>query len=183
MPVTKSKPRKTIDDYMRLPEGVRAELIDGELYFLSPSPRERHQRIVGNLFVSLRGLVEAAGIGRVYLAPFDVHLPSGDIVQPDLVFVATANLGIVQDWIHGAPDLLIEVLSPASPERDRIVKRERYATNGVKEYWIVDGDLAAVEVFTLSGGDYAPHGYFESPTTLQSPALGNRRLSVAPLFD
>ena len=115
---------------MRLPDGARAELIDGEL-LMCPSPRRRHQRITGRIFRNLADFVESRGLGEVYDAPFDVHLPSGDIVQPDILFIAKANLSIAQDWIIGAPDLVIEVISPDGVERDRIVKRGLYPRNEI----------------------------------------------------
>jgi Uma2 family endonuclease len=107
----KARPRKTIEDFMSLPEGVRAELIDGEL-IMSPSPRPFHQDVVGNIFALLRQFALSRHLGRVYVAPLDVHLPSGDVVEPDVLFISSENLNIVKDWIRGAPDLVIEVISP-----------------------------------------------------------------------
>ena len=182
MGTLKTRPRKTVEDYMALPEGTLAELIEGEL-FMSPSPRERHQRIVLNLGAALRNFVRARRLGRVYVAPFDVHLPSGDVVQPDVVFVSEANLGIVSDWVRGAPDLLVEVISPEHPERDRIIKRDLYARNGVREYWIVDGAGLSVEVLALSGDRYAPAGYFEADDSLTSPLLPDVALPIRELFE
>ena len=177
----RARPRKTVKDFINLPEGSRAELIDGEL-FMSPSPRSPHQNAVGNLFRRLADFVAARKLGRVYVAPFDVYLPSGDIVEPDILHVATANLGIVQDWVRGTPDLIIEVLSPEGIDRDRIVKRDLYAQNGVGEYWIVDPQAKAVEVFALHGDRYEPNGYFENDDTLVSPLLAEFRLPLADLF-
>ena len=111
-----TRPRKTVEDYLALPDDVRAELIEGELY-MTPAPRPRHQTAVGQILTYMNIHVRAAGLGRVYSAPMDVHLPSGDIVQPDLLFIRRANLEIVQDWIRGVPDLLVEVISPSHPER------------------------------------------------------------------
>jgi len=166
---------------MNLPEGSRAELIDGEL-FMCPSPREPHQWVVANLHLLLGGFVKSRKLGRVYTAPFDVHLPSGDIVEPDILFVAKNNMGIIQDWIRGAPDLVVEVMSPAGLERDRVVKRDLYANNGVREYWIVDVANKSVEVFTLQGTQYEPNGYFENGNTLVSPILPEFKLALADLF-
>lgn len=178
----KTRPRKTVEDYLRLPEGTLAELIEGEI-LMSPSPKARHQRFVSNLHFAVRQFVEARRLGLVLDSPMDVHLPSGAVVQPDLIFVATANLSIVKDWIRGAPDLLIEVLSPESIDRDRFTKRELYAASGVKEYWIVDGDASAVEVLRLAGDRYAPHGYFEAQDTITSPVLSGLLLPVRQVLD
>ena len=183
----RARPRKTVKDFMNLPEGTRAELIDGEL-FMSPSPKQPHQWAVGNLHVLLAQFVHTRKLGKVFVAPFDVHLPSGDIVEPDVLFIAKGNLGIVQDWVRGTPDLVVEVLSPDGLERDRFVKRDLYAENGVGEYWIVDTDAKAIEVFTLhrtqqSGpARYEPNGYFENGDILLSLLLAELKLPVADVF-
>ena len=167
---------------MSLPEGTRAELVDGELY-MSPSPFEKHQRAAGNLYFALRKFVDSRMLGRIYAAPFDVHLPSGDIVQPDLIFIATRNFSIIQKWIYGAPDLLVEIASPPDQKRDQILKRDLYARNGVAEYWIVDPEAKAIEVLTLAKSRYEPHGHFEEADTLLSPLLTGLSLPVRLLFE
>jgi Uma2 family endonuclease len=158
----KSRPPRTIDDYLSLPQDVRAELIEGELY-MTPSPRPRHQEITGNISDALRAFVKKHGAGKVFFAPLDVFLPSGSVVQPDLIFIARENFSIIQERIEGVPDLCVEVVSPRGAERDRIVKRRLYAENGVPEYWIVDDESKSVEVLTLDGREYAPFGYFVAP--------------------
>lgn len=162
---------------MKLPEGTPAELIGGEL-LMSPSPRQRHQVVVGNLFATLREFAEPRRLGRVYIAPFDVHLPSGDIVQPDVIFVAAENAGIVRDWIFGAPDLVVEAVSPESAARDRIVKRDLYARNGVREYWMIDLEARSVEIVGPDG----PIGFYEADDAVASPQLAGLSLPVRALF-
>lgn len=181
MAPTKVKRRKTVEDYLKLPEGSRAELIEGEI-LMSPSPRERHQAVVGNLYVLLRAFVLGRKAGRVYTAPFDVHLPSGDVVEPDLIFVSARNQSIIQDWIRGVPEILVEVVSPDSPERDRIVKRHLYEQNGVREYWLVDPADRAVEVLKLAGSRYAPHGYFEENDVVTSALLEGLSIAAREIF-
>lgn len=178
---SKLRPRKTAADFMDLPEGTLAELIDGEL-FMSPTPKTRHQDAVLNLAVLLKSYATRTSLGRVFIAPFDVHLPSGDIVEPDIIYVAKPNLNIVQDWIRGAPDLLVEVLSPTSIERDRIIKHHLYAQNGVREYWIVDPEARAIEVFSLAGTLYEPNGYVQADEVMESPLLPDLKFRVADLF-
>jgi Uma2 family endonuclease len=99
-----------------------------------------------------------------------------------VIFVASANLGIVRDWIFGAPDLLIEVGSPDGVERDRLVKRRLYAENRVREYWLVDPEERTVEVFALSGADWIPHGYFRAEETVTSPVLPGLAIPLAQIF-
>ena len=167
---------------MRLSEGTRAELIDGDL-LMCPSPRTPHQRAIMKLVTLLNDFVRWKAVGEVFVAPFDVHLPSGDIVEPDVIFVAKSNAGIVQDWIRGVPDPVVEVLSPERIERDRIVKRDLYARNGVREYWIVDPQCRTVEVFSLAGERYEPNGYFQPDDDLVSPLLAEFKVKVADIFE
>ncbi len=166
---------------MKLPEGVRAELIEGEI-LMSPYTKDVHQRVVGNVYAALRGFVQARRLGHVRVAPLDVHLPSGDIVQPDLIFISNANSGILKDWIRGTPDLLVEVLSPEGIDRDRFTKRDLYARNGVPEYWIVDPDARDLEVLSLAGDHYAPHGYFQESDVVTSRAIPELSLPLREVF-
>lgn len=163
---------------MSLPEGTRAELIDGDI-FMSPAPRVPHQDVVGNVYTLLRRHASEGILGRVFVAPLDVHLPTGDIVQPDVLFVAALNSGIIQDWVRGTPDLVVQVLSPENRERDLIIKRGLYATNGVREYWIIDPSAKAVEVLTLRGAQYEPLGYFQNEDVLVSLVLPALKVKVS----
>ena len=177
----KHRPRKTLEDYLALPDDVRAELIDGELY-VTPSPVRGHQSTVGRLYSLILAHVDARAAGYVGLSPLDVHLPSGDVVQPDLFFVAAAREDICREWVYGAPDLAIEVLSSARPERDRFVKRLLYERNGVREYWLVDPDERSVEVLRLEDTVYAPAGYFSGEQILISHVLESLALPLPRIF-
>jgi len=178
----KTRPRKTVDDFMKLPEGTLAELIDGEI-FMSVAPRVPHQGVILNLAMALTVFAHPRRLGRVVLSPMDVHLPSGDIVEPDLIFVRRENLAIIQDWVRGVPDLLVEVLSPSHPERDLIVKRDLYARNGVGEYWIVDPADRSVQILKLSGNRYEPAGYRKGDQALATDLLPGLALIVESLFE
>lgn len=177
-----ARPRCTVEDFMRLPEGVLAELIDGEI-LVSPSPRSRHQEVAFNLAACLREFVKCRGLGKVFVAPMDVHLPTGDIVEPDVLFIASANLSIIQDWIRGVPDLVVEVLSPDGIARDRLVKRGLYARNGVPEFWIVDPEESTIEVLSCRGHQYEPAGYFQAGDELRSTLLPGLDLPVSAVFE
>jgi len=178
----KTRPRKTVDDFMKLPEGTLAELIDGEI-FMSAAPRVPHQGVILNLAFALKTFSDKGHFGRVVLSPMDVHLPSGDIVEPDLIFIRRENLAIIKDWVRGVPDLLVEVLSPSHPERDLIVKRGLYARNGVGEYWIIDPDDRSVQVLKLSGNRYEPAGYRKGSQELVTDLLPGMKLIVESLFE
>jgi len=146
----------TLDEFMRLPEGTLAEFIGGEI-LMSPSPKLRHQRIVFRIHQALSDFARARG-GEVFEAPCDVHLPSGDVVQPDVLFVSQARSPILQDWVRGAPDLVVEVLSPETRRRDQAVKADLYLRNGVLEVWLADPDARSIEVRTPGGTSIIPAG-------------------------
>jgi Uma2 family endonuclease len=176
-----ARPRKTIEDLHALPDDVRAELIDGEVY-VSPTAFEPHQSAVVEILYALRDHVGRVAGGRVFVAPFEVHLPSGAVVEPDVFWVAPARLEIVRQWVFGAPDLVVEVVSPAHPERDRIVKRDLYALNGVREYWVAEPAMRSVEVLALEQGHYRPAGWFTAGSRLVSPSLPGFSAAIDDLF-
>ena len=182
MAPTTRRPRKTVEDYMALPDDVRAELIDGDLY-VTPAPTSRHQGIVANLLLILGPFMRESGLGRVYVSPLDVHLPSRDVVQPDLILVRTANRSIVQDWIRGVPDLVIEVTSPSHPERDRIVKRNLYARNGVPAYWLVEPEERGIEVLRLRDGVYGSEVYRTGSAVLRTDTLPGLEVPLEQVFE
>ena len=141
----------TWQDVQQLPDdGHRHEAIEGELH-VTPAPSIRHQRVSQKLEQELLRLLEAPGHGIVIDAPVGVEFPStGEGVQSDIVFVSSARTHIIADAaIRGAPDLVVEILSPTTEQRDRGVKRKLYERQGVLEYWIVDLETETVEVWTF----------------------------------
>ena len=143
-----SATKLTYEDFVLFPDdGKRHELIDGE-HFVTPSPNRRHQTAVSNLTAILVPAVRAQGLGRVFVAPFDVVLTRHDVVAPDLLFVSAARSAVLTDAnVQGAPDLVVEVLSPSSRRQDEVLKRDLYERGGVAEYWIVDPEAETVKVF------------------------------------
>lgn len=131
-------PRTIIEVYKMLPEGTLAELVDGIIY-MSPSPSTDHQRLIFKISRQLAEFSEKHNLGEVFISPYDVYLDEhSNAVQPDIVFVSRNNSSIIQDHIHGVPDLLIELTSPGNKTHDTIVKKALYEKFGVKEYWIID---------------------------------------------
>lgn len=142
------KQKLDYDDLQHTPDdGLRYELIDGELY-VTPSPRPRHQRVSKRLQRQLEAYFEAREIGEVFNAPVDVILDWHDVVVPDLV-VVTASSQVTERAIEGSPALLVEILSPSTTNRDRTVKARRYAEKGVQHYWIVDPARRSLECYRL----------------------------------
>jgi Uma2 family endonuclease len=144
----------TYEDYCALPDdGLRYEIIDG-LLFSEPSPWLAHQRAVGNLIFTLHAHVRERGLGEVFTR-VDVILDQRTVVVPDIVFVARERAGIVTERaIEGAPDLIVEVLSPGTVRRDRVAKRNTYARHGVRHCWLVDPAEKTLEAFELIEGAY-----------------------------
>lgn len=139
--------RFTYQDYMLLPEGRQYEIIDGDL-FMTPAPSTEHQRVSLKLATLLYAFVSEAGLGEVLEAPCDVVLSATDVVQPDILFVSRDRLDIIgSKHLTAAPDLVVEVLSPATEERDRTSKAKLYARTGVKELWIVSPSARTIELF------------------------------------
>jgi len=146
-------------DYLQLPEDKRYEIIDGDL-FMVPSPNEAHQHILAYIFNCVFNYVRKNKLGYVYCAPFDVLFSEEDIVQPDIIFVANENRKIItKDNIKGAPDLLVEILSPGTSKRDVGIKKKLYAKKGVREYWIVDPAQETIEVLNLKEGEFLGKSY------------------------
>ena len=148
--------RLTYEDYVELPDDGRYEVIDGELYEMT-APTVRHQILLGNLFIIFKPHVRRQRLGSVYMAPVDVIFAEDAIVQPDLVFVSESRRHIIQDHaIVGAPDLVIEILSPSTAAHDRNRKADLYARCGVTEYWMVDTETETIEIRRLGDTGYGP---------------------------
>ncbi len=172
----------TYEDYRNAPEDKRYELLDGELVIM-PSPKEIHQRLSMNLAVPLHVFVDENGLGRVYLAPFDVVLTDTDVVQPDLMFVSNEQSHIItEDNIRGAPDLVIEILSPSTAEKDRTFKRALYARHGVREYWMVDSLAKTVTVLLLGEHGFELAEVYGEGQTLTSPMLQGFTLDLGEIL-
>ena len=176
----------TYEEFMTLPEEgpYRFEIIDGEL-FMTPSPTPRHQKICGNLFLSIGTFLRSNPLGEVFAAPCDVVFSRTplQVADPDLVFVSKAHAFIVTEKnIQGVPDLLVEVLSPSTAANDRLVKLSLYERSGVPEYWIVDPEAETIQVFRLSDGRYGIPLDIRKGETLDSPLLPGLSIPLSKVF-
>lgn len=173
------------DDYLAMPaDGRRHEILDGE-HFVTPAPATRHQLAVIRLAHALMAWQEGSGEGQALVAPCDVVLSEHDVVQPDLLWISSERLSILTpDNIQGAPDLVIEVLSPTSRRTDEHLKLALYERFGVREYWLVDPDAEQVKVRRRVGTTFAPSEILaaEHAATLTSALLPGFSLPVARLF-
>ena len=160
----------TIDDIYALPDGERAELIDGKIYYMAP-PNRRHQDIIFSLSRRIADYIDSNdGNCKVYLAPFAVFLNENDTnyVEPDISVICDSGK-LTDKGCNGAPDWIIEIVSPGSRQMDYFTKLFKYRTAGVKEYWIVDPEKDSVMVYQFeeetmeqySFGDDVPVGIYE----------------------
>ena len=154
-PAARADMRLTYDDFVLFPDdGKRHEIIDGE-HYVTPAPNVRHQVLVRRLVYDLEHYFRAhPQTGQVFAAPLDVLLSPFDIVEPDLFVVTGDQAGILTEKnVQGPPALVIEVLSKSTRKRDAQTKRRLFERTGVREYWLVDPELDAVQVFrpTLEG--------------------------------
>jgi Uma2 family endonuclease len=176
--------RLTYDDFCALPDdGRRYEILDGDLY-MSLSPETPHQDIVGNLFAILHQHIRGQKLGRVFVAPLDVLLDEHNIVEPDLIFVSTERRAIItRKNIQGAPDLLVEVLSPSTSKRDLRDKRNVYARSGVRFYWIIDPDEHTLLELQLSGNAYSAIATHKQGATIRPMLFPDLSLDLDSLWE
>ena len=151
----------TYSDYAKWDDGARYELIDGIAYMMSPSPNRFHQEIIGNLYLQFAQFLVGKPC-KVFLSPFDVRLNAAEeddtVVQPDLLVICDKSK-LTDEGSVGAPDLVIEVLSPSTARNDKSIKFKKYQRYGVREYWIVDPASNTVHAYTLTDGKYVVNVY------------------------
>jgi Uma2 family endonuclease len=178
-------PKLTYRDYALLPEdGRRHEIIDGELY-VTPAPFVPHQDLLVELTFRLVGFIKAHRLGKLLVAPTDVLLSAHDIVQPDLLFVSNERAAIVGSKnLKGAPDLVIEILSPSSRRLDKVLKLRAYERNGVQAYWLFDLSRKGVQAYVRTGDALRPQPFLSAAAedVLRSPLLPGFELPLAELF-
>jgi Uma2 family endonuclease len=165
-----------------LPEGSPYQLVQGEL-LMSPSPTYEHQRVVAKLGTWLFQWVERLGLGEVIFAPMDVYLSETDVYQPDIVFVAQGRLKLTEEGkIEGAPDMVIEVLSPGTAYYDLRTKKDVYEAAGVREYWIVDPIQKSIEIYSNGSNGLEQSAKARGKGTVSSRVVGEFRIELEKLF-
>ena len=173
----------TYQDYLQMPDDRnRREILSGDLY-VTPAPTPIHQRAVVNLITLLQGYLARHKVGKLYASPVDVVLSQVDVVQPDLVFVSNDRLHLVTEMsIQGAPDLVVEILSPSTARLDRGRKMDAYARFGVREYWIADTDARTLEIYRLKGQNLRLTSTSEA-TALSSAVFPDLTFDLQSLWD
>jgi Uma2 family endonuclease len=176
------RPIFTEEDLETTPDdGKRYEIIEGD-WVVSPAPTFTHQSIVF-AFANLLFRAQQAGYGRGVTSPVDVVFGPHDVTQPDLIFIRRERLGIIiGDKVRGAPDLIIEVLSPSTRANDLGRKLRLYARAGVPFYWVVDPKRRVVRPFTLTGDGYVEGPALRPGQELSCPLFPGITIDVATLF-
>lgn len=174
----------TYADYQRLPDdGRRYEIIRGVLY-VTNAPNVDHQYTVTALGAKFYVFATEHKLGHVFVAPCEVHLSEeSKPVQPDIFFIQQDRLPKRRSpFFAGAPDLIVEVISPGSIRLDRVTKFTEYEQTGVAEYWIVDPQARIIEVYVLSNGEYGLLGTFKDEELVQSQVLAGISIVASTLF-
>lgn len=174
----------TYEDYLNLPDdGKRYEIIEGEL-IMAASLKSIHQIVSGNLEYEIRSFVIRHKSGLVFDAPYDVKLSDANVVQPDIMFVSKENRGIItEDNIQGAPDLIIEILSPSTAYYDLIIKKGVYEKFKVKEYWIIDPQQQWIEIYVLKEQKFYLHQRSEKAGQIRSTVLEGFEMEIENIFE
>ena len=186
MVTTRTRSWPTYEDYLNIPGDDRYELINGEFILVS-APGTGHQTVEIRLGARLYIFIEEDNdLGRIYTAPTEVVLtdPEGiNIIQPDIIFVSKEREHIITPAnIQGAPDLIVEILSPSTGRRDRTAKRDLYARHGVGEFWLADPDAQTVTVMLLKDGKYEVVGNYGIEDALTSPTLEGFSVRLDSIF-
>ncbi len=175
-----SATRLTYQDFLLFPDdGLRHEIIEGE-HYVSPAPSARHQRILLKLSHLMQTHLDTNPSGEIFFAPFDVLLSEFNVFEPDLLYLSNERAHLLTSKnLQGAPDLVVEILSPSTRSRDEGLKRGVYERTGVREYWVIDPERDIVDVYRS-----APSGTFKEPVrrprteSLTTPLLPGLELPI-----
>jgi Uma2 family endonuclease len=181
VPIAVEKKKYTYEDYIKISDDKRYELINGEL-IMTPLPVPKHQRVSRKIEFILEKFVSGNNLGEVFYAPCDVYLDNENVVQPDILFISKDRLDIIGEKnIQGAPDLVVEIISENSVYRDMVQKKKLYAKFNVKEYWIVIPEEKEVEVYILEGGVHRLYKTYKVDI-LESASLKGLKIGLKGIF-
>lgn len=173
----------TVADYKAMPEGPPYyQLVEGEL-IMAPSPNSFHQDIALNVAFLLRHYVVKRRLGKVYIAPLDVYLSDVDVFQPDVFFLSNQNLHLQKaDGVHGAPDLVVEIVSPSNGALEKKRKRSIYAQHGVKEEWLIEPTLEQIHRYDFTVDTAKPVRIIDSDESFETALLPGLVISAVEVF-
>lgn len=171
-------------DYVRLtpPDSGNYELHEGKIIFM-PTPSPLHQIVSANLLVAIHNFIKKNQLGRVFAAPMDTVFTPTDVLQPDLLFLSKERLHLIGDKkIEGAPDLVVEILSPSNSSRAMSYKKFVYEVCDVNEYWVIHLEKKTITQYIKIENELFPHKIFQATDTLTSTVLKGFELSVEEIF-
>jgi Uma2 family endonuclease len=173
----------TYEDYVLLPnDRNRYEILEGELT-VTPASSTKHQTASVNLLVLLSQYIKELDLGKLFHAPIDLILEASSVLQPDLLFVTKARQHIMTERaIEGAPDLVIEILSPTTSRTDRVTKAQIYAHHSVPAYWIVDLEQEAIEIYLLEANGYRLAVTLQGKTPMFAPPFKELEIAAEDVF-
>lgn len=189
MAIPNDSEKYTYADYLNWEEGKRLELIDGEVFNMSPAPSRRHQQVLRELSTVFTIFLREKEC-EVFFAPFDVRLlvdnkqddEINNVVQPDLSIVCDQEK-LDDKGCNGAPDMIIEILSPSSVKLDRWEKYQLYERSGVKEYWLVDPINESVEIHLLIDEQYKFQGVFTKADSISVNIFAELKVDLNQIFE
>ena len=176
----------TYQDYLKFPNDVKGEIIQGE-FTMAVAPNSNHQFIITRLMILLSNSIDKNKSGYLFPAPIDVIFDHETMLEPDIVFVSKEKKEIIQKrGIFGTPDLVIEIISPISQYKDNVIKKEIYEKFGVKEYWLVNPYLKSIEILTLLDNKYQlfSEGFLEDDGNIivNSKFIPNLETNLTEIF-
>lgn len=171
------------DRHISYPEFDLTQIINGK-EIMSLSPFSKHQKLISRLYRAIENYIEENKIGgETFLSPLDVIFEDGiNRVQPDLIYIKENNLDIVEDWIRGTPNLLVEIVSKSSFNLDTIDKKNIYEKYGVQEYWFIFPEFKSVEIYSLKNKEYLLHQEINNKGKMTSVLLDKFELDIEKLF-
>jgi Uma2 family endonuclease len=178
--VVQTGERMTAAEFLELPEmNLLIELINGEV-IMSPTPVPAHQRSVLRLARMIEDVIPNS---EVFIAPMAVHLDEANVVEPDVLWVREyGRCRVLEKYLEGVPDLVVEVLSPGTARRDRREKFDLYERFGVSEYWLVDPEAQFIEAWRLEDGRFARQGVYGPGERFECAVLGGKLIEMDPVF-
>ena len=181
-PQLNSHQHYTADDYVMWNDGRRYELFHGGVHAMSPAPSSEHQAISGNLHWEIRSFLTPKATCRIFYAPIDVYLAEDTVVQPDIIVVCDSEK-IVKKGCVGAPDLVVESLSPSTAKADWKDKFALYEEAGVREYWIVHPEDRLVHVFRLRDGKFQMDGTYSAEDSVRIGIFEGVTIDLKNVFE
>ena len=179
--IVQTKEKSALAAFESLPEGTPAQLIGGEI-IMSPAPNAKHQIVQWKLGTAISVFVLENNLGTMLYAPTDVHFSEDEVYQPDIIFIAREHSAIIKDQIFGAPDLVVEILSPSNAYHDLRHKWRIYERYGVKEYWVVDPMAKSIEVLENRAGEFQRISRAFERGSVQSKLLPGLKIHLGEIF-